>query len=118
MEKKLAPAGQKYTVYVKTYTEYERGWGCRPDGASFHLTAEAARDYADDYNRKFNNEKQVPYEYTKPDDGVYTAEVGDVMYEQIQKKGHWLLWQMEFSRQRWPNGWTPDAIDQLNLRKL
>ena len=35
----------KYFVYVFSWTEYERGWGARPDGISFYRTKEAALEH-------------------------------------------------------------------------
>ena len=35
----------KYFVYVFSWTEYERGWGARPDGISLYRTKEAALEH-------------------------------------------------------------------------
>jgi hypothetical protein len=52
------------TVHCIEGTEYERGWGCRPDGNIAFLTKDAAEAYIADYNAKYNNEKHAPDEYT------------------------------------------------------
>jgi len=40
--------------------EYERGWGSRLDESIYFDTEKEARDYADTYNKKYNNEPTVP----------------------------------------------------------
>jgi len=53
------------TVHVIEGTEYERGWGCRPDGFAAFPTEEAAKAWIRDYDRKYNNLPSAPDEYTK-----------------------------------------------------
>jgi hypothetical protein len=52
------------TVHVIEGTEYERGWGQRPDGYVAFTTKAAAEQFIIDYNRRFNNESHAPDEYT------------------------------------------------------
>lgn len=47
------------------WTEYERGWGSRPDGTTVHASEEAANAYINDYNAKWNNLDYVPDEYSQ-----------------------------------------------------
>ena len=35
----------RLTAYKIVWTEFERGWGQRPDGVSYHLTKEAANQF-------------------------------------------------------------------------
>lgn len=41
--------GNGVAVYEVEWTEYERGWGQRPDGFSYHCTEEAARKYIKEF---------------------------------------------------------------------
>lgn len=52
------------TVHCIEGTEYERGWGCRPDGCVAFLSEAAAREYIAEYNEKYNNLPSAPDEYT------------------------------------------------------
>ena len=36
-------------VFEIEWTEYERGWGQRPDGYTYHPTEQIAQKYIDDY---------------------------------------------------------------------
>lgn len=53
-------------AYVIEWTEYERGWGQRPDGMSVHATVEDATAYLE---RTWHARLQdpVPDEYSRPD---------------------------------------------------
>ena len=42
-------AGRLYAVYQVKWTEYERGWGQRPDGETYYPTKEAADKAIKDY---------------------------------------------------------------------
>ena len=57
------------TLWMFTWTEYERGWGQRPDGCSLHLSKEDAKKYIDNYWKKQRAEDGgvVPHEYSKQD---------------------------------------------------
>jgi hypothetical protein len=52
-------------VYVIEGTEYERGWGQRPDGYLAFKTKQEATEYIDWYDKTYNNEPTAPDEYTK-----------------------------------------------------
>lgn len=57
-------------VYYETWTESERGWGCRPDGCSLHISKDEYDRYVDSYWKKMPDEP--PDEYSRPDgEGVY-----------------------------------------------
>lgn len=51
-------------VHVIEGTEYERGWGHRPDGFVAFKTREAAEQWIADYNMQYNNQRSAPDEYT------------------------------------------------------
>lgn len=70
----------KAAVYAVNWTEYERGWGSRPDGHTLHLTEEVAKEYISDYWAR--QPKNVPDEYSAP--GVPAATAVDIKtYEKI-----------------------------------
>jgi hypothetical protein len=52
-------------VHVIEGTEYERGWGQRPDGYVAFNSKEAALKYIVDYDKKYNNLPSAPAEFTK-----------------------------------------------------
>jgi hypothetical protein len=74
-----------YAIYAVDWTEYERGWGQRPDGKTYHKTKELADIYCTEYEKKYNNEKTVPDCYSKPGK-PYLKEVSKEVWDEIQKK--------------------------------
>ena len=52
------------TVHVIEGTEYERGWGQRPDGYVAFLSKEAAEAWMADYIKRNHTSKEAPDEYT------------------------------------------------------
>jgi len=52
-------------VYRIPWTEYERGWGQRPDGATLHLTLTHAKRFITNHRDQMS--EQVPNTYIKPD---------------------------------------------------
>ena len=46
--------------YQVDIIEYERGWGSRLDESIYFNDEQEAKDYADDYNKKYNTESKVP----------------------------------------------------------
>lgn len=79
-----------YSVYAVSWTEYERGWGQRPDGVSLHKSKEAAEKYVSDYDKKHNNELTVPDWYCKGS-SPKLIEVSKKIYDEVMKKG--MTWQ-------------------------
>lgn len=54
-------------MVIIEWTEYERGWGCRPDGCSIHADAQSAQSYVNaEYAKRDRN--YVPDEYSNPTD--------------------------------------------------
>jgi len=74
-----------YSLYKIEWTEYERGWGQRPDGETFHLSLEEAEKFASDYEKKYNNEDVVPECYSKPGKPKL-VEVSKNFYENFRKE--------------------------------
>jgi len=53
-----------YVVYAIKWTEYERGWGNRPDGISYHASKEDAENFIKTY---WDGMPDVaPYCYSSP----------------------------------------------------
>jgi len=62
------------TVYVQLWEESERGWGCRPDGASIHLTEKDADAYVAAYWATMPSDS--PNEYSRPAGGTISIGAG------------------------------------------
>lgn len=59
------PAEKQYELIAINWTEYERGWGQRPDGYTLYLTIEDAKaDIARVYESR--DDGPVPDEYCNP----------------------------------------------------
>lgn len=58
----------KHVAFVVSWTEYERGWGCRPDGTSVHTDEAEADRFIAGYNERLKqlNGNSVPHEYSDP----------------------------------------------------
>lgn len=79
-----------------TWTERERGWGLRPDGATLHQSREHAVDYIEhNYNAKVRENLErnyIPDEYSSPDyagddPAVPLVEVSDEVWQKIIDNG-------------------------------
>lgn len=68
-------------VYAISWTESEAGWGQRPDGYSFHSSAEVAKEYVNSYNASLP--KEVPYEYSFADGPAKLVEVSESLYNYV-----------------------------------
>ena len=65
------------TVVRVDWTEYERGWGQRPDGYSLHASVKDAKDYIKTYwDTMPDRSKGVPDEYSAPGE-PYAVDVED-----------------------------------------
>ncbi len=57
-------------VVLVEWTEYERGWGQRPDGCSLYLTEQSAKQHIqEEFDSRDSN--YVPDEYSQPTDARY-----------------------------------------------
>lgn len=76
MAKSSSVVKRAYVAYVIEWEESERGWGCRPDGYSLHVSPEEAKTYIDDFweqQKEFNRKYGivgVPDEYSRPVSGT------------------------------------------------
>lgn len=73
-------------AYAINWTEYERGWGTRPDGHTLHATKEIAQKYRSDFLSKRPGGNYVPDEYSQPGDPFLT-EVDEATHAELQEKG-------------------------------
>lgn len=64
MIKDTPPQNPSSYVHVIEGTEFERGWGSRPDGFVAFLSEAAAMKFIEDYERVFNAGTVAPNEYT------------------------------------------------------
>lgn len=73
-----------YQVWYQAWEESERGWGCRPDGCSLHLTEEDVGKYVNDYC-KSRDPHNVPDEYDRPYGKPIQIEVDKETYKAVEK---------------------------------
>jgi hypothetical protein len=67
-------------AYLVSWTEFERGWGQRPDGYSLHATMNAWKKYLATFQATLS--AAVPDEYSAPGEPV-AVEVSDKLYAQL-----------------------------------
>lgn len=73
-----------YSVYQLVWTEYERGWGQRPDGTSYHASKEKAKQV---FDKAFENRGgEVPDCYSNPSSPTL-IEVSKELYDTVNKEG-------------------------------
>ncbi len=56
-------------VYKVEWTEYESGWGQRPDGTTYYKDKATMDKHLKEYAAQYLNEKVTPACYTTPDAG-------------------------------------------------
>lgn len=81
-----------YSCYKIAWTEYERGWGCRPDGNSFHKTKDDAEAYIKwywDREKKSNPSGIAPDEYMTPGKPTL-VEVTKEFHDRLQQQN--IIW--------------------------
>lgn len=87
------PKPKRFPVVVQKWEETERGWGCRPDGWTMHLTEEDRAAFVKEFwarQRKLLGE-ETPYEYTRESGSPYIMDVDEETYEKVRasKNGTW-----------------------------
>lgn len=83
----------KNIVFCETWTETERGWGTRSDGASFHLKEEDCKSYIKDYW------DSMPDEYSRPDYNLKNMIVSDEIYNDVcNSKNGIRLWNLDYKK--------------------
>ncbi len=73
----------KFLVLCQPWTEYERGFGCRPDGYTLYLSKDHRDKHIKNYNKKNNNLDFAPDEYTKADGNAYFIIVDKKCYDDL-----------------------------------
>ena len=79
-----------FSLYAIEWEESESGWGVRPDGFSFHRSAQEATQYIKDYWAR--QPKEVQYEYSRPcNDTARLIEVSEGLHDYVLEHGSvWL----------------------------
>ena len=72
-------------VYAADWIEYERGWGSRPDGTTYHKDLETAIAFIKAHDDKLPND-HVPDEYSKASTPK-PIEVTEEVYKKVQEEG-------------------------------
>lgn len=76
-----------YWVYQIEWTEYEPGWGCRPDGKSYHASKEDADLYI--ASQRASASKSTSSDYSRPGT-PNLVEVDKATFELVKRKK--LVW--------------------------
>jgi hypothetical protein len=85
-----------HVAYMVTWTESERGWGVRSDGASLHLSQDDIGAYLKEYWDDMPAE--APYEYSRNDSETGTmVAISTKLYNQLKhyKNRSMRLWEYE-----------------------
>lgn len=82
------------TVICQEWIESERGWGIRPDGASFHLSEADLQAYIKEYWDMMP--ESAPEEYSKPSSKNVIV-VNDTLYQRIKKSTNGIrMWESDY----------------------
>jgi hypothetical protein len=96
---------EKRTVVVQKWEESERGWGCRPDGYSLHLSEADRIAYIAAYWARMPGE--VPDEYSRPDGAPYLADVDAKTYKAVKaSKNGTRYWDNAYPGSGGTDGWV------------
>lgn len=71
-------------AFAVNWTEYERGWGSRPDGHTLHVSKELAEKFVEDYWAKMPDD--VPDEYSSPSP-VFHVDVDQETMDRLSVEG-------------------------------
>lgn len=80
-----------HVAYLMHWTEFERGWGQRPDGYSLHASPEAWTEYLTKYRASLSN-THVPDEYSSPGDKLVAVEVTPELAERLAQESSIRFW--------------------------
>ncbi len=97
----MSNAKKRHTIVCQRWLESERGRGCRPDGASLHLTEEDRKEFCaahwESERERTTDEGNAPDVYEREDGQATQMNVDDHTYERITSTKHGLrLWYAEF----------------------
>jgi hypothetical protein len=72
---------QTFPVVCQAWLESERGWGCRPDGYTVHLSMADHREWIK--HQEANLPTQVPDEYSRPAGEPFLHEVSSEIHNEL-----------------------------------
>ena len=79
-------------AYLLEWEESERGWGCRPDGTSIHLSQEECSKYLKEYWER-QPKGEAPDEYSRPlNDKPIGVRIPNELHELLQKEKSMRFW--------------------------
>jgi hypothetical protein len=79
-------------AYLISWTESERGWGCRPDGYSLHVGPQEAVKYVKSHNDSLPA-GPAPDEYSRADGDAVAVEATPTLMARLKVKGSLRFWQ-------------------------
>lgn len=88
-----------FPIVVQEWIESERGWGCRLDGYSIHLSEKDRTEFVNNFiaeERKRNPSEVVPDCYSRPNGNSFIKDVEGQTYEKIKEiksnggLGYWI----------------------------
>lgn len=77
--------------WTEYWTEYESGWGCRPDGTTYYKDKATMDKHVKEYSDMYLNDKVTPACYTMPHDGRL-VEVGAELYTIVNNDPKGYIW--------------------------
>ena len=77
-------------AYKIHWTEYERGWGSRPDGTQVFKTKELAEQKIKEFFAKRKNDGHVPDEYSNPSDPILFEITPEIAKRLEREDSFWL----------------------------
>lgn len=70
-------------AYAQRWTEYERGWGSRPDGFTLYLTKESHAAHIERDKQARLDAEGVPDEYSVPEGTVHEVHISDALVQKL-----------------------------------
>jgi hypothetical protein len=96
-----------FALYAIKWTEYERGWGQRPDGTTFFASKEHGSEFLDGFYHARISEQGVPDEYDSPSD-MFLSEVSQKLHEHVTNSVKGQVWIRSQNPDEWLT-WEPTA---------
>jgi hypothetical protein len=81
-----------FAVYAVEWTEYERGWGQRPDGISYHRTKEDALTFT----KQYESVSKTPHYYSLGEEPMLIG-VDEETYRFIENANSNRLWDRDIT---------------------
>lgn len=69
---------------LESWTEFEIGWGCRPDGYTLHINEDARKRFIKAYNERFNAEPVATHDYSRADNKPQAVLVPNDVFERLK----------------------------------